>query len=172
MAQLTRVIDVDQRALENARARYVHAHTRFEGGIGSQLDDTRALRSGGQRESRPPWSSHLAGLEQAQEALGVLVGSDGPLDAEDSRCRTCRATKSPGTRSRPLAGATCSLERARVRGTRRVVKDTWADYAPTLSGPVHALLQQSEHAHAAARGCAGSGPAQRSVVPGWIAGSA
>ena len=37
-----RVIEVNERALANARAHYDFAHTRFTGGIGNQIDDVRA----------------------------------------------------------------------------------------------------------------------------------
>jgi outer membrane protein TolC len=39
-----RVIEVNERALRNAKAHYDYAHTRFAGGIGNELDDVRAAQ--------------------------------------------------------------------------------------------------------------------------------
>ena len=53
-----RLLDLSTRARDNARSHYEFANQRYEGGVGSRLN---ALR--------------------AQEALGVLVATDGPVDA-------------------------------------------------------------------------------------------
>ncbi|MFT3928443.1 MAG: TolC family protein [Myxococcales bacterium] len=132
MAQ-RRVIDVNQRALQNAKDHYVYAHTRFEGGIGNQLDDTRALRE--VESNRASLEQSLAALLQAQEALGVLVGADGPLDAEDAFVlpevtsgEVARDSETPPERGDVLAS------RARLHAAHVVVKDRWADYTPTVNG--------------------------------------
>lgn len=122
-----RVIEVDQRALDNARAHFDYAHTRNLGGIGNQLDDTRAGQDVASREAA--LEQALAGLTQAQEALGVMVGVDGALDSEDQVHTATPAevdAREVPQRGDVLAG------RRRVRAAEHVERDTWADYAPTL----------------------------------------
>ncbi len=128
-----RVIEVNQRALENNLAHYDYAHTRFVGGIGNQLDDTRAAQE--VASSQVTLENSLVALTAAQEQLGVLVCFDGPADAEDAvvlpklpaKERTRDSVEAPA-RSDVIAG------RYRVRAARQILKNTWADYAPTMSG--------------------------------------
>ncbi len=69
------------RALETSRAQLDYNQKRVQGGIGSRLNELRAAQVA---------SSDAALLEvyrlnvrRAQEALGVLVVADGPVDAVD-----------------------------------------------------------------------------------------
>jgi outer membrane protein TolC len=75
-----RVVELNQRALENARAHFVLAQQRFEGGIGSRLNAVRARQEVSTSEALVE-ESQLA-VRRAQEALGVLIAADGPVDAE------------------------------------------------------------------------------------------
>jgi outer membrane protein TolC len=76
-----RVLDLNSRARDNARAHFMFANQRFEGGIGSRLNMLRAEQETLSDETRVEEALLL--IQQAQEALGVLVGSDGPVDAVD-----------------------------------------------------------------------------------------
>ncbi|MEY4508899.1 MAG: hypothetical protein RLZZ450_1021 [Pseudomonadota bacterium] len=123
-----RVIEVDQRALDNAKAHYDYAHTRNLGGIGNQLDDTRAGQDVASREAE--LERALSGLTQAQEALGVMVGVDGALDSEEQVALPATPAQ-VDTREVPQRGDVLAGRR-RVRAAEHVKRDTWADYAPTL----------------------------------------
>lgn len=125
-----RVIEVDRRALDNARAHYEYAHTRNLGGIGNQLDDTRAGQDVASREAA--LEQALAGLTQAQEALGVMVGVDRALDCEEQLALPA-TPRQVDTRELPQRGDVLAGAR-RVRAAEHVKADTWADYAPTLGG--------------------------------------
>ena len=127
-----RVIEVDQRALDNARAHYEYAHTRNEGGIGNQLDDTRAGQDVASREAE--LEQALAGLTQAQEALGVMVGVDGPLDSEPQLALPAMPMQ-VDTQEVPQRGDVLAGTR-RVLAAEHVKTDSWADYAPTLGGVI------------------------------------
>jgi outer membrane protein TolC len=128
-----RVIEVNQRALENNRAHYDYAHTRFLGGIGNQLDDTRAAQE--VASSEVTLQNSLVSLTMAQEQLGVLVGFDGPLDAEDSfvlpsvppQELTRDAIDAP-----PRGDVLASRYRALV--AKKLLKATWAEFAPQVNG--------------------------------------
>ena len=128
-----RVIEVNRRALETNLAHYDYAHTRFTGGIGNQLDDTRAAQE--VASSQVTLENSLVALTMAQEQLGVLTSFDGPLDADDafvlpevSAQEAARDGAEAPPRSDVIAG------RYRVRVAQKVLKQTWADYAPTMSG--------------------------------------
>src|SRR5687767_12550539 len=76
---MRRQLELNQLARDNARAHFEFANQRYEGGVGSRLNALRAQQE---------WSSDEARVEaarlfitRAQEALGVLVAADGPVDA-------------------------------------------------------------------------------------------
>jgi outer membrane protein TolC len=131
-----RVIDVNQRALQNNRDHYLYAHTRYTGGIGNQLDDTRAAQEVASSEATLEQS--LAALNQAQEALGVLLGADGPLDTEDEF--TLHELPQPDPEAVPERGDVMASRR-REQNARRFVKDRWADWMPSLNATFQPFYQ-------------------------------
>jgi outer membrane protein TolC len=70
-----RVLDLNTRARDNARAHFEFANQRFQGGIGSRLNMLRAEQETLSNETRV--EEALLAIQQSQEALGVLVGADG-----------------------------------------------------------------------------------------------
>ncbi len=74
-----RVVDLNERARDNAKAHYDYANQRYEGGIGSRLNALRAQQELSADEARVE-DARLA-VRRAQEALGVLIAADGPVDA-------------------------------------------------------------------------------------------
>jgi outer membrane protein TolC len=132
-----RQLALTERARDNAKAHFDYAQQRFEGGLGSRLNALRAQQE---------WSTDQARVEevallvrQAQEALGVLVAADGPVDAAAEPTFDVPADV-PG--AGPMAPSLFAdrtdvrLANAQVGAAERVVKDSWKDYMPTLSGIV------------------------------------
>ena len=76
-----RVLDLNTRARDNAKAHFDFANQRLQGGLGSRLNALRAEQEFLSNETRVEEAQLL--IELAQEALGVLVGADGPVDAVD-----------------------------------------------------------------------------------------
>ncbi len=74
-----RVLELNARARDNARAHFEFANQRFEGGIGSQLNALRAQQELSGDEARVE-NARLA-MRRTQEALGVLIAADSPVDA-------------------------------------------------------------------------------------------
>ena len=74
-----RVLELNERARDNARAHYEFANQRYEGGIGSRLNALRAQQELSGDEARVE-DARLA-IWRAQEALGVLIAADGPVAA-------------------------------------------------------------------------------------------
>jgi outer membrane protein TolC len=133
-----RVLEVTQRARDTDRAHYDYAHQRFSGGVGNRIDEVRARQQVASDEAQV--QTVLSALAKAREALAVLVGEDGPLDA----------TGDPALPQPPaLAGA---LDGAAQRsdvvaaGTRlsaadHTVRDDWTDYSPYLAGTFQPFYQ-------------------------------
>jgi len=76
-----RVVDANTRARDVAKAHYDLAHELEQGGTGSRLNALRAQQQ---------WSADeglievaMLSLYRAQEALGVLMGTDGPVDVTE-----------------------------------------------------------------------------------------
>jgi outer membrane protein TolC len=76
-----RVVDANTRARDVAKAHYDLAHELEQGGTGSRLNALRAQQQ---------WSADEGLIEvatlalyRAQEALGVLMGADGPVDVAE-----------------------------------------------------------------------------------------
>jgi outer membrane protein TolC len=123
-----RVIDAAVRARDTDNAHYLYAHQRFLGGIGNRIDEVRADQ---QRQSdEAALEQDYANLAREREALGVLVGAGGPLDAEEPNLQ---AGIDPG-RAIHDAEHRSDVEAADMRrlASSRRVRDDWADYMPTL----------------------------------------
>jgi outer membrane protein TolC len=131
-----KVIEVAERALVTGKAHYDFVHARLTGGVGTKLDEVRAEQEVAVAESQ--LASARSGLIRAQEALGVLVGEEGPVDAGDEPSlagKTSAASLDATTRADVAA-----LE-ARWRIADRRAKDGWRDYSPTLVGLVQPFYQ-------------------------------
>ena len=73
-----RLVEVAERSLETARAQFDYNSKRREGGLGSRLNELRAGQIAATNETAV--EVFRLGLRRAQEALGVLLGGDTPID--------------------------------------------------------------------------------------------
>jgi len=124
-----RQVDVEERALENARAHTEYADKRFQGGVGSRLNQLRAAQTMSTEQTRLE-AVRLA-LLRAQEALGVLVVEDGPVDAANDPVfeEPPPVSESEWMARRP----DIQFQQAVISAAERVVSDSWKDYLPTAS---------------------------------------
>lgn len=133
-----RQVALNERARDNARAHFDYAQQRFEGGLGSRLNALRAQQEWSTDEARVEEARLV--VRRAQEALGVLVAADGPVDAAAEPVFDVPTDVAPGTgqvASNLFAGRTdIQLLNAQVAAAERVVKDSWKDYLPSLTGVV------------------------------------
>jgi HAE1 family hydrophobic/amphiphilic exporter-1 len=74
-----RLVEVQLRSLETARAQLDYNQKRLEGGIGSRLNQLRAAQIASTEEGLV--EIFRLNVERAREALGVLINADGPRDA-------------------------------------------------------------------------------------------
>jgi outer membrane protein len=75
---LKREVEVTQRALETSLAHLDYARRRLEAGAGTRVNELRAGQEVSTNEAR--LETAQLGVRRAQEALGVLIVSDGPAD--------------------------------------------------------------------------------------------
>ena len=141
-----RLLDSSARARDNARTHYEFANQRYEGGIGSRLNALRALQELSGNEARVE-EARLA-LRRTQEALGVLVAADGPVDAADEPvfnvapvgAEVPPRSLGPSGFAVPMVGNTEVTQRTDVRllaqrqlAAERVASDAWKSFLPSVS---------------------------------------
>ncbi len=124
-----RVLETAARALDVARAHEEFAKSRLRGGVGNRLDAVRATQERATAQAR--LESQVTSLARAQEALGIAVGEDTPLDAQDV---ALAAPPALGDALREAgARSDVTVQRERVETTRKAVRDDYVDYLPVLS---------------------------------------
>jgi len=128
-----RVLDLNSRARDNARAHYEFANQRFQGGIGSRLNMLRAEQEMLSDDTRV--EEALLVIQQSQEALGVLVGVDGPVDAIDYP-----NFNTPDELGQLTNRTDFQLILAREAAAQRVYSDSWKDRLPSLTTAFTASL--------------------------------
>jgi outer membrane protein TolC len=125
-----RVIEAAERARDTDRKHYDYAHQRFAGGVGNRIDEVRAEQQLQSDEANV--QRQVANLVRSREALGVLVGVGGPLDAQEPNLQAPgdaqQALRDAERRSDVVAAET------RLNAAVHVVRDNWTDYAPYLTG--------------------------------------
>jgi outer membrane protein TolC len=126
-----RQIRSTEAALANAKAHAEYAHTRLAGGLGHSIDDVRAQQDLATVEVQ--LQAVYTGLSRAREALGVLMGTSGPVDTvkevDLGVMPTLPAALDDAQTRRPDVNA----QRARVTAADKYRSDVWAYYAPYLA---------------------------------------
>lgn len=141
-----RQLEIDESALKTAQAHLDYATRRLEGGIGSRLNQARAAQTVEITLARIEAVRIL--LRRAQEALGVMLAEDGPVDARGEP-----VFEQPGTIDEAnwaAARPDLQLQASVKRSSERVIHDAFKDwtptatanFAPTLVGPA-GLFQPS-----------------------------
>jgi len=124
-----RQLEVSERAIDAARAHLDYATKRFEGGAGSRLNQLRAAQVVSSEETRI--EVVRMALRSAQEALGVIIAAEGPIDAGADPVfdMTGAMDDSAWAASRPDLLTQIAVQRA----AERVVKDSWRDWVPIVN---------------------------------------
>jgi len=131
--QLRRVVEADTRARDVAKAHADLAGELERAGSGSRLKALRAQQQWSTFESQLE-TTRLA-LYRAQEALGVLVAADVPVDAAGEPAFDVP----PDTDQLELFRTDLKLFSAEQRASERILRDSAKDWFPT----VNALFQPS-----------------------------
>jgi len=125
-----RVLELNERARDNAQAHYDYANQRYAGGLGSRLNALRAQQELSSNEARV--EDARLGVRRAQEALGILVAADGPVDAASDPAFELPAQTVPDNelvRSRQDVQVIV----ARQAAAERVAADAWKSYLPSAT---------------------------------------
>ncbi len=133
-----RAIDVSESAVKVGRAHEEYAVARRNGGVGNELDVRRAEQERWAAEVQLQAAYGI--LARSQEALGVICGASGPLDA----------TGVPPVKYYPdLDQADAAVKgrqdvkaaAGRARLADAVWKDSWTDWMPVLAGTFQGYAQ-------------------------------
>lgn len=127
-----RVLELNLRSRDTARAHFDYAQQRFEGGVGSRLNALRAQQEFSADEARVE-DARLA-IRRAQEALGVLVAAEGPVDAAAEPAFDIPATLTAESAARERTDT--RLLEAQTAAAERVADDSWKEYLPDVTGVV------------------------------------
>jgi outer membrane protein len=124
-----RQVDVNRLARENATAHVDYARALLKEGAGSRLNELRAAQELAVDEVLLE-ASQLA-LRRAQEALGVLLTADAPVDAAAEPAFEIAAL--PTDQSWLASRTDIKLFTARIDAAQRVYRDSKLDWVPTAS---------------------------------------
>ncbi len=134
-----RLVQIDSEARDAARAHLDDAHARFEVGSGNRLDEVRAGQQLATNESA--LAQAQSNLFRAMEALGSLVGEEGPVDVEDQVALAAPPTEEQAMQDAQSLRPDVRAQKERAEAARRVLRDSYADYLPLLQLVVQPFYQ-------------------------------
>lgn len=136
-----RLLQTNLQARDTARNHVEFAKARRQQGLGNRLDEVRAERELHDNEARV--SLALASVSRAQEALGVAVGTEGPLDAAGEV--GLGTTPSLESALQSVEGREDIVQlKQRLALAERTVRESWTDFMPTLSAVAQPFFQTPE----------------------------
>jgi outer membrane protein len=133
-----RLVEANQRARDNAKDHLAYARARLEAGTGNRLDVVRAAQELATDDSQ--LANAAVQIARAQEALGVLVNGDAPLDTTDELQLGDLPAESDALAEAEDRRADLRAARKRLLAADHVVRDSYADYLPLLSGIVQPFV--------------------------------
>jgi outer membrane protein TolC len=134
-----RLVQIDGQARDNAKAHLDDAHARFEVGSGNRLDEVRAAQELATDQSN--LAAAQEGLFRSMEALGVLVGEQGPVDVTEQIELPKLPAPEEALKDAESLRTDVKLSREREEAARKVLRDSYADYLPLLTAVVQPFYQ-------------------------------
>ena len=131
-----RQVEVNERARENAQAHVDYARARVQGGVGSRLNELRAEQELATDEVLLE-AARLA-ERRAQEALGVLMAADAPVDAAAEP--SFEVPPAPAADTWISERADVQFFSAQVQAADRVARDSWKEWVPTATATFEPAL--------------------------------
>jgi outer membrane protein TolC len=135
-----RIVEVNLRAVTVAKSHFDFAKAQFEGGLVPRIDQVRAEQEMATGENQFQLAN--VALIKSQEALGVLLGESGPVDATEE-VTLPSMTPTLDTALHEVASLRTDVRAAqrRLRATDNLVKDSWTDFMPLLVGTFQPFYQ-------------------------------
>ena len=124
------VLELNERARDTARAHFEYANQRFQGGIGSRLNAVRAEQEVSSDERAVEEVRLL--VRRAQEALGVLVAADGPIEVTGEPAFELPPSSVPDA-DLIASRADVRLAQAQLSAAQRRAADSWKEYLPSVT---------------------------------------
>jgi outer membrane protein TolC len=134
-----RFVLITTQARDAAKAHLDDAHARFQVGSGNRLDEVRAGQELAADEAQ--LASALAGLQRSMEALGVLVGEEGPVEVQEEVALPDLPAPEAAMRDAQEKRADLIAAQERSVAARKVERDSYADYLPLLSAVLQPFYQ-------------------------------
>jgi outer membrane protein TolC len=125
-----RVLEVNVSARETARAHYEFSHARRAGGVGNRIDEVRAAQELATDVAQVEAAE--AAVTRAREALGVLLGTERPVDTADEPVLPLAPSMAAALDETEAQRTDVRAARAKLRAADNVYHDTWADFSPSL----------------------------------------
>jgi outer membrane protein len=125
-----RQVDVFRQARDNSLEHFRYSEARLRGGVGNRIDWARA---GQELESNEAaLQTSYANLYRSQEALGILLGEDEPVDVEEIPDIPTAPTLDEAIAEAPTR-ADVLLYRQQQNAADRSLNLSWTEYLPTLT---------------------------------------
>jgi outer membrane protein TolC len=132
------LIEVDELARNTAKRHADYAHERYAGGVGTSLDEVRALQQLATDDALVQQA--YAQLSAVEEALGIVVGAEGPLDTAEDPTLDAPPSLQDGLNDAARRTDVLALD-ARLAVASKTVRDDWTDYAPYLAAVAEPFYQ-------------------------------
>jgi outer membrane protein len=126
-----RQVEVNVLARDTAMAQLDYAKKRLTGGIGNKVDAARAAQTFESAEVLLQASYQT--LYSAQEALGVLLGSSGAVDASEAPSFPQLPGLDAALAEAPKERSDVQLYQEEVKASDKSLNMTWTEYMPTLN---------------------------------------
>jgi outer membrane protein len=126
-----RQVEVNVLARDTAAAQLDFAKKRLNGGLGNKVDAARAAQT--LESAEVALQASYQNLYSAQEALGVLLGEKGPVNASEAPTFPQLPGLDAALAEAPTQRADLQLYQQQVNAADRSLNLTWTEYMPTLS---------------------------------------
>ncbi len=135
-----RIVDSNRRATQTDRVHYDYTRARHAGGLGTSLDEMRARQQ--YQSDLATFQAALLGLERAQEALGVMLGEQHPVDIlGEPQLETPRDLAPDQAEAAERERPDLQEGEAAERAARQIDRDDWLDFLPSFSASFQPTLQ-------------------------------
>jgi outer membrane protein TolC len=126
-----RLVETARIARDSAKGHYEFTRAQRIGGIGNNLDETRAAQELTTDEVN--LQNQKIALVRAREALGILMGSDAPVDNADESTPNDMPSFGDAMNAAEKVRADVRARRRAAEASQRTVDDAYADYLPYLN---------------------------------------
>jgi outer membrane protein TolC len=126
-----RQVEVNSIARDTARVQFDYAKKRLDGGIGNKVDAARAAQT--LESAEVLLQASYLNLYKAQEALGVLLGAKGPVDAAEPPTFPQLPGLDDALADAPKLRTDIRLSDEEVRTADKSLNMSWMEYLPTIN---------------------------------------